>query len=81
MNYDEFYKGNEYKGSNEHIPFKLEILSNREVVFLDENKKVKEDNQKLRKDEPMEKGTYKKKNVNKEDTSNEKNRFPRKLAE
>jgi hypothetical protein len=42
MNYDEFYKGNEYKGASEHVRFKLEFAPNKEVVFLNENKQVKE---------------------------------------
>ena len=70
MNYDEFYKGNEYKGASEHVRFKLEFAPNKEVVFLNENKEVKEENQSLRKDQPTETGKYKKKNNNKDTNTN-----------
>ena len=70
MGYDEYYKGNEYKGANEHVRFKVEFASNNEVVFLNENKQVKEDNTSLRKNQPTETGKYKKKNNNKDTNTN-----------
>ena len=73
MNYDEFYKGNEYKGASEHIRFKVEFAPNKEVVFLSENKEVKEENKSLRKDQPNETGNNKKKNKNTESSNNNSN--------
>ena len=70
MGYDEYYKGNEYKGANEHVRFKVEFASNNEVVFLNENKQVKEDNTSLRKNQSTETGKYKKKNNNKDTNTN-----------
>ena len=34
MGYDEYYKGNEYKGSDEHLLFKLEIINNPYKTFF-----------------------------------------------
>ena len=72
MGYDEYYKGNEYKGSDEHLLFKLEIINNQEIIFLDENKSSKEDNESLRKNQPTETGKYKKKKIkSKHNSSNQ----------
>ena len=72
MGYDEYYKGNEYKGSDEHLLFKLEITNNQEIIFLDENKSSKEDNESLRKNQPTETGKYKKKKIkSKHNSSNQ----------
>ena len=70
MGFDEFYKGKEYKGASEHASFKLEILNNKEIIFSDENKEIKEDNNISRKDQPTETGNYKKNSL-KKDSSNE----------